>query len=379
MQDSTSAILRICKTQEFAILRRRSCKTQDLDFVSERTIKDIIIISAISCKTQEAQSHNHRARAREPNASHRLPTPRSAKKESASSAIFRATVQPCSRSVAPAAAASVLENGISTATRTHASTRFVRERRHPLHAAPKSSPARPPSSLAPSRPRPRPAGRARRARRQRLGPRLGDRAAPGVTISHHGAPLPPEQGRCAHHRARGRGAHRACPWAAVRAGAGRLQGGAAKWPRGTVRNLLQPLRAAQAPGARAHTPGTEHNSRGGRPRPAHAAEPPGPLHLHVLTALLSEPLIPSFCFLFFVLVLEARWLAQHVIAQLASSMLAYRGMADVRGVLLLFLVSLATGTIAGSTSTRTCFVQVPFYASREISLHAQWRQTLPES
>ena len=131
--------------------------------------------------------------------------------------------------------------------------------------------------------------------------------------------------------------------------------------------------------ARAHVPGTEHNSRGGRPRPAHAAEPPGPLHLHVLTALLSEPLIPSCCFLFFVLVLEARWLAQHVIAQLASSMLAYRGMADVRGVLLLFLVSLATGTIAGSTSTRTCFVQVPFYASREISLHAQWRQTLPES
>jgi hypothetical protein len=62
-------------------------------------------------------------------------------------------------------------------------------------------------------------------------------------------------------------------------------------------------------------------------------------------------------------------------------------MADVRHkkeqqqqhVLLLFLVSLATGTIAGSTSTRSCFVQVPFYASREISLHAQWRQILPES
>jgi hypothetical protein len=32
--------------------------------------------------------------------------------------------------------------------------------------------------------------------------------------------------------------------------------------------------------ARAHIPGTGHNSRGGRPRPAHAAEPPGPLHLH---------------------------------------------------------------------------------------------------
>jgi hypothetical protein len=31
--------------------------------------------------------------------------------------------------------------------------------------------------------------------------------------------------------------------------------------------------------ARAHTPGTENNSRGGRPRLAHAAEPPGLLHL----------------------------------------------------------------------------------------------------
>ena len=30
--------------------------------------------------------------------------------------------------------------------------------------------------------------------------------------------------------------------------------------------------------ARAHIPGTGHNSRGGRPRLAHAAEPPGPLH-----------------------------------------------------------------------------------------------------
>jgi hypothetical protein len=31
--------------------------------------------------------------------------------------------------------------------------------------------------------------------------------------------------------------------------------------------------------ARTHVPDTGHNSRGGRPRPAHAAEPPGPLHL----------------------------------------------------------------------------------------------------
>jgi hypothetical protein len=64
--------------------------------------------------------HTHGPRG---NASHRLPTPRCAKIESASSAIFRATVQPRSRSIALAAAVSVLENGIYTATRTlHAST-----------------------------------------------------------------------------------------------------------------------------------------------------------------------------------------------------------------------------------------------------------------
>jgi hypothetical protein len=38
----------------------------------------------------------------------------------------------------------------------------------------------------------------------------------------------PEQGLCALHRARGGGAHRAGPWAAACAGAGRLQGGDAK-------------------------------------------------------------------------------------------------------------------------------------------------------
>jgi len=73
-----------------------------------------------------------------------------------------------------------------------------------------------------------PAARAPRPASQRLGPRLGDRGAPGVPISHRGAPRPPEQERCALHWARGRGAHRAGPWAAARAGAGRLQGGAAK-------------------------------------------------------------------------------------------------------------------------------------------------------
>jgi hypothetical protein len=118
--------------------------------------------------------------------------------------------------------------------------------RTPPLAAPKSSPARPPSSLAPSRPRPRRACRAPLANGWE--PRLGARVAPGVPIWHRGAPRPPEQGRCALHQARCRGAHRAGPWAAARAGAGSLQGGAAKRP-GTVRNLWQPIRAAQAPGA----------------------------------------------------------------------------------------------------------------------------------
>ena len=123
---------------------------------------------------------------------------------------------------------------------------------------------------------PRPAG-------QRLGPRLGDHGAPGVPISHRGAPRPPEQGRCALNWARCRGAHRAGPWAAVRAGAGRLQGGAAKWPRhGPQLVATAPSRAGarRLNRARAHIPGTEQNSRGGRPRPAHSAEPPGPLHLY---------------------------------------------------------------------------------------------------
>jgi hypothetical protein len=41
--------------------------------------------------------------------------------------------------------------------------------------------------------------------------------------------------------------------------------------------------------AQAHTPVTEHNSRCGRPRPEHAAEPPGPLHLHGHFGKLQEP------------------------------------------------------------------------------------------
>ena len=59
----------------------------------------------------------------------------------------------------------------------------------------------------------------------------GDLGALRVPISHRGAPRPPEQGRCALDRDRGRNAHRAGLCAAARGGAGRLRGGAAKWPR----------------------------------------------------------------------------------------------------------------------------------------------------
>ena len=86
--------------------------------------------------------------------------------ESAGSAIFRATVQPRSLSVAPAAAASVLKNGISTATRTR-STCFVRELRHP-----------------------------------HLPQQKARQHAPRARV----APLPPEQGRCALYRGLAAGA-----------------------------------------------------------------------------------------------------------------------------------------------------------------------------
>ena len=75
----------------------------------------------------------------------------------------------------------------------------------------------------------RPAGRARAAPRANgWDPRLRACVAPGLPIWLRGAPRPPEQGRCALHRARGRGAHRAGPWAAACARAGRLQGGDAR-------------------------------------------------------------------------------------------------------------------------------------------------------
>ena len=69
------------------------------------------------------------------NARHRLPTPRCAKIENTSSAIFRATVQPRSLSVALVAVASVLENGIYTGM-LHKSRCSVR-RRPPLRHIPR--------------------------------------------------------------------------------------------------------------------------------------------------------------------------------------------------------------------------------------------------
>ena len=142
--------------------------------------------------------------------------------------------------------------------------------RTPPPAAAKSSPARPMSSLAPSRPRPRRARRAPRANRWE--PRLGDRVAPGVPIWHRGAGRPPEQGRCALHRARGGGAHRAGRWAAAGAGAGRLQGGAAKRRRARCAFFPRRCRARRRPALqpRAGTC-TWHRARQSRWSSAHAA------------------------------------------------------------------------------------------------------------
>jgi hypothetical protein len=176
-------------------------------------------------------------------------------------------VQPCSRSVAPAAAANVLENGISTATRTHASTRCVRARTPHTHAAPKSSPARPPGSLAPCRPRTRCARRAPRAngwdliwatsaRRgcpSRTAVRRGPQSrgavpsiglAAGARIAQAPAPAgAPAQGACAAALHNGRGHGPQCLAAAP--------------SRAAARRFNR---------SRAHIPGTGHNSRGSRPR-----------------------------------------------------------------------------------------------------------------
>ncbi len=153
-------------------------------------------------------------------------------------------MQPRSRSVAPAAAASVLENGISTATCTHASMRFVRERRHPHMPQQKARQHAPRACW-------RPASRARAAPAAPRGPtaslHLGDLGAPGVPIWHRGAGRPPEQGRCALHRARGGGAHRAGRWAAAGDGAGRMQGGAAKRRRARCAFFPRRCRASSGP------------------------------------------------------------------------------------------------------------------------------------
>ena len=131
-------------------------------------------------------------------------------------------MQPRSRSVAPAAAASVLENGISTATCTHASMRFVRERRHPhmpqqkarQHAPRARWRLRGRARAAPAAPRGPTAkltsGRPRRAGGAHLAPR--GRAAPGA-----GALCPPSGSR------RGRASRRplGCRWRRRRAPAGR--------------------------------------------------------------------------------------------------------------------------------------------------------------
>ena len=228
---------------------RRSCKTQEAAQVTlQRQTPASCCTSHAAASdaglvpcTSQPQCEGPRA-----NASHRLPTPRCAKIESASSEIFRATVQPRSRSVAPAAAASVLENGISTATCTHASMRFVRERRHPHMPQQKARQHAP-------RARWRLRGRARAAPAEPRGPTAkltsghprhagGAHLVPrGRAASGAGALCPPSGSR------RGRASRRplGCRWRRRRASAGRR----CKAEPGTVRNLWQPLRAAQAPGA----------------------------------------------------------------------------------------------------------------------------------
>jgi hypothetical protein len=118
--------------------------------------------------------------------------------------------------------------------------------RTPPLAAPKSSPARPPSSLAPSRPRPRPAPRAPRANGwDPVWATTARRGCPSRTAARRGP------------RSRG-----AVPSIGLAAGARIVQApglppapapgacrAALQSGRGTVRNLWQPLRAAQAPGA----------------------------------------------------------------------------------------------------------------------------------
>jgi hypothetical protein len=123
--------------------------------------------------------------------------------------------------------------------------------------------------------------------RARSHPHLPHRAAPPTLASR----------RCALHRARGGGAHPAGPCAAARAGARHCKAAKVRRTRCEIfprhcrvrgRTALQPCagtytwhRARQSwcacadarrfNRARAHIPGTEHDSPGGRPRAPHAA------------------------------------------------------------------------------------------------------------
>jgi len=73
-----------------------------------------------------------------------------------------------------------------------------------------------------------PALRQRSPAGQLLSLHLGTPGTQEVPISYCGTGRPPEQGLCALHRAPSGGTHHAGPCAAARAGASRLQGGAAK-------------------------------------------------------------------------------------------------------------------------------------------------------
>ena len=146
----------------------------------------------------------------------------------------------------------------------------------PPLAAAKSSPARPPSSLTPSRPRPRRASAPRWPTAETPAwTTAGRRGCPSRTAEPH-SPRSMD----------------AVPSIGLTAGACIVQGpGLPPAPApGACRAALQ-SGAAQGPQfvaadpsltvyLRFNIPGTGHNSRGGRPRPAHAAELPGPLHLH---------------------------------------------------------------------------------------------------
>ena len=146
----------------------------------------------------------------------------------------------------------MLENGIYTAARTHASTRFVRERRHPHMLHQKARQHTP-------RARGRPAGRARAAPRPPRGPTAGTppgrpRRAGGAHLAPRRAAAPGAGALCLPSGSRqGRASCRplGCRPRRRRAPAGRR----CKVAAGTIRNLSQPLLATQSQSstARGHT------------------------------------------------------------------------------------------------------------------------------